>query len=160
MRLNVSENATAKGVASTAPLVKSRSVTSREEIFKDTCRWRGPFWLSLDLSTLIFQFWRLTLWNFFLKLTLSRSVHADFFFWTPTLEHFLNCFAHKTSTSEQQSSSTVSTVCSSGWTLIKLILWLNLSTKNIDLFYSRTFWHLFRRFDVTLHSPLKIRQAR
>jgi hypothetical protein len=35
-----------------------------------------------------------------------------------------------------------------------------LSTTNIDFFYSRTFQHLFRRFDVTLHSPLKIRQAR
>ncbi len=33
-RLNVSEYATAKGVASTAPLVKSRSVASREENLK------------------------------------------------------------------------------------------------------------------------------
>jgi len=49
---------------------------------------------------------------------------------------------------------------SSGWTLIKLLLWIHLSTKNIDFFYSRTFQHLFRRFDVTLHSPLQIRLAR
>jgi len=51
-----------------------------------------------------------------------------------------------------------------------VFLWLNIDQAitvnsfvyetNIDFFYSRTFQHLFRRFDVTLHSPLKIRQAR
>jgi hypothetical protein len=49
---------------------------------------------------------------------------------------------------------------SSGWTLIKLLLWTFVYDTNIDFFYSRNFQHLFRRFDVTLHSPLKIRQAR
>ena len=49
---------------------------------------------------------------------------------------------------------------SSGWTLIKLLLWTFVYETNIDFFYSRSFQHLFRRFDVTLHSPLKIRQAR
>jgi hypothetical protein len=178
--------------------------------FKDTCRWRGLFWLCLDQSTPIFRFEHWLFEKKFSKSTRSRSVHADFFRAFNTLTNFptsdaftsvatLNSsfvirskfgpissfvrrssfvfrrsfvvFGHqhlnifqialhtRTSTSEQHSSFQFYSF-SSGWTLIKLILWTHLSTKNIDFFYSRTFQHLFRRLDVTLHSPLQIRRAR
>ncbi len=71
--------------------------------FKDTCRWRGLFWLSLDQSTPIFHFRRLTLWQIF------ETDFADFFFRPSTLEHFQIALHARTSTSEQQSNSTDST---------------------------------------------------
>ena len=167
---------------------------------KDTCRWRGLFYISLDLSTPIFSIWTLTLWKFFRnRLGLGQS--TPIFFRPPTLKricdvgrglnvarsrtslthdrtyfvnawshvprqrliHFVNaCFASLTH--DRHVTHVFSFIDST------VFLWLNIDQAitvnsfvyetNIDFFYSRTFQHLFRRFDVTLHSPLKIRQAR
>ncbi len=165
-RLNVSENATAKVVASTAPLVKSRSSRPvMKKLFKDTCRWRGLsfFWLCLDQSTPIFWFRRLTLWQIFWNwLCLGQSTPI-FYFGHQYLNILIsNCFAHNNlhigaaeqfyrfrfysfPLAEHWSSLYCDFICprNKHWLLLQSIL----STS------------IFEDLIVTFHSPLKIRQA-
>ena len=68
--------------------VQNASATPRWPVrknIKDTCRWRGLFYISLDLSTPIFSIWTLTLWKFFRnRLGLGQS--TPIFFRPPTLK--------------------------------------------------------------------------
>ncbi len=166
-RLNVSENATAKGVASTAPLVRSRPFVWPvvKKLCEESIR-RKLFWLCLDQSTLIFRFQHLTFWQIFLKLTLSRSVHANFFFWRSTLWNFHSRAPEvqssrgpelQSSRGPELQSSRAPELQRSSTLILQFFLWLNIDQAitltsfvyetNIDFFYSWTFQHLFRRFD-------------
>ena len=171
-------------------------MTSREETFwRDTCVGRNLFWLCLDQSTPIFWFRHFDSLTNFLKLTLSRSVHANFFSGIDTLTTFRSIRSElrpirsrfrpirsefrpidwNSVQSDQDSiqsdrNSIHSNRNLSHSLILQFFLWLNIDQAitvtsfvyetNIDFFYSRTFQHLFRRLDVTLHSPLQIRQAR
>ena len=123
---------------------------------KDTCRWRYPFWLSLDLSTPIFRFEHLDI-EYFFRNWLGLGQSTPIFF---SAINNLNIFRIALPTdqlpygatslrrnlptaqppygatslrsnlpTEQQSSSSILQF-SSGWTLIKLLLWIPLSTKH------------------------------
>ncbi len=90
-----------------------------------------------------------------MKLTLSRSVHADFFFGHQHFNIFRIALPTRTSTSEQRSSFRLYSF-SSGWTLNKLLLWTHFvyeksltsfTVERFNIYFEDLMWlfaHLWR----------------